>query len=1016
MRYILSMEMAGILLVVSAISIGLATFIENDFGTAAAKALVFNSLWFELMIGLVFINLLVNSIKIKPWKSKQWSVFIFHVAFLLIILGSAITRYIGYEGTMNIREGQMSNVFKSDVTYVMIQDAEGNMIQKKKVLFSSVSDDEVSMNFQLNGKNYKLKTFDFIPNAAEYIDESGGNGSLIEITLRSGSQFQSYYLPEGQQLNLKGHSIGFNNKNHLDINITSEDGQLFISGTEDAQFFDMMTGEIKSLNHDSTYTVVLQKVYTYKDLNWVFKQYYPQGKLAVTSANNNRKGGVNAINFAIFNDDGEQIHENYAIGTSGYSDPKNIVIDGTDLTVSYGSEEMTLPFSIMLRDFQLERYPASNSPSSYASEVTLIDPSKDLQMDYRIYMNHVLDHRGYRFFQSSYDKDELGTVLSVNHDFFGMVVTYLGYALMSLAMFFALFAKNSRFRFLMKGNKTASILLIALFISPLFSQSQNFSKCKVDKIPDEQIDNLSRLLVQGHSGRFQPFNSISSQVVRKFSRKITYDGLNSDRILLGIMMNPDYWVQQPMIKVSNNELKKIIGIEGSTAKFVDFFDSSRGNGAYKLSEYVEEAYQKKPAERGTFDKDIITVDERVNVFYMAMNSDFMKIFPVPNSPNQGWKSPMGPFAEYRGQDSVFVSSVFGYYLQSLQSGNYPDASLMLQGIKQFQDRYADHQLENLSKMEMEITYNKINIFDRLFAPYGIAGFIMLILIFVKVMAPKYKFTWPVHILAIIILLAFVAHTLGLVTRWYIAGHAPWSNGFEAMIFIGWATVLAGLIFYKKSPIALAATSILAFLFVYVAHLSWMNPEITDLVPVLKSYWLTIHVAVITASYGFLALGALMGFINLIFFILQNKNNLKRVSAKVGEITRINEMTIIVGLYLLTIGTFLGGVWANESWGRYWGWDPKETWALVTVLVYSFILHMRFIPGMKSLYSFNLMTVIGYSSVLMTFFGVNYYLSGLHSYASGDPMPIPDFVYYTVAIIFVISSLAYWKYRKIYISK
>jgi cytochrome c-type biogenesis protein CcsB len=193
----------------------------------------------------------------------------------------------------------------------------------------------------------------------------------------------------------------------------------------------------------------------------------------------------------------------------------------------------------------------------------------------------------------------------------------------------------------------------------------------------------------------------------------------------------------------------------------------------------------------------------------------------------------------------------------------------------------------------------------------------------------------------------------------------------------------------------------------------MNPEITNLVPVLKSYWLTIHVAIITASYGFLALGSFMGFLNLIFFIFQTKSNKKRIHEKVMEITNINEMTMVIGLYLLTIGTFLGGIWANESWGRYWGWDPKETWALVTILVYAFILHMRYIPGLKSVYSLNLMSVLGYFSVLMTYFGVNYYLSGLHSYASGDPMPIPNFVYYAVAIIFITAAAAYYKYKKLW---
>ena len=194
----------------------------------------------------------------------------------------------------------------------------------------------------------------------------------------------------------------------------------------------------------------------------------------------------------------------------------------------------------------------------------------------------------------------------------------------------------------------------------------------------------------------------------------------------------------------------------------------------------------------------------------------------------------------------------------------------------------------------------------------------------------------------------------------------------------------------------------------------MNPEITNLVPVLKSYWLTIHVAVITASYGFLALGSFLGVLNLILMLLQTKKNKERIQIKIKELSRINEATLIAGLYLLTVGTFLGGIWANESWGRYWGWDPKETWAFITILIYAFVVHMRMIPGLKGFYAFNVGSIFSYFSVLMTYFGVNYYLSGLHSYAQGDPTPIPNFVFYTIAILLALSISSYFVNKKHYI--
>jgi cytochrome c-type biogenesis protein CcsB len=269
----------------------------------------------------------------------------------------------------------------------------------------------------------------------------------------------------------------------------------------------------------------------------------------------------------------------------------------------------------------------------------------------------------------------------------------------------------------------------------------------------------------------------------------------------------------------------------------------------------------------------------------------------------------------------------------------------------------------------------------------------------------------VRILSWVLFAGFLFHTFGLGIRWYVAGHSPMSNGYESMIFISWVTLLAGFIFSRKSPFALSATAVLAGMTLMVAHLSFMDPEITNLVPVLKSYWLTLHVSVITGSYGFLGLGAILGIISMILLSLSDKKNIERISVTIDELAVINYKTLTLGLYLLTIGTFLGAVWANESWGRYWGWDPKETWSLITIIVYSFVIHSRMIPGMKDIYTFNLLSLFAFSSVLMTYFGVNYYLTGLHSYASGDPIPVPVFVYVAVIVLASLSMFAYMKYRK-----
>jgi cytochrome c-type biogenesis protein CcsB len=260
----------------------------------------------------------------------------------------------------------------------------------------------------------------------------------------------------------------------------------------------------------------------------------------------------------------------------------------------------------------------------------------------------------------------------------------------------------------------------------------------------------------------------------------------------------------------------------------------------------------------------------------------------------------------------------------------------------------------------------------------------------------------------LIFILFLVHTVGLAARWYISGHAPWSNGFESVVYVAWATMLAGFIFGRKYPMVVATAAFLSGISLFVAHLSWMSPEITPLVPVLKSYWLAIHVAIITASYGFFGLSMLLGVLTLILIVLRNNSNQIKVTGYIEQLTTINEMSATVGLYFLTIGTFLGGIWANESWGRYWGWDPKETWALITVVIYSFIVHMRLIPPLRGVFNYNMASILGFASVLMTYFGVNYYLSGLHSYGKGSA----DGVNPAVPITFIIFGvLMIWAYIK-----
>ena len=639
--------------------------------------------------------------------------------------------------------------------------------------------------------------------------------------------------------------------------------------------------------------------------------------------------------------------------------------------------------------------------------MTVVD--KDVDKDYRIYMNNVLDYRGYRFFQSSYDKDEMGTVLSVNYDLAGTIITYLGYLLLALGMVSVFFTRQSRFKFLTKKLSKANLFLLP-FLIPLLSFS---SEKEISYIYKEHSKKFDRLLVQDQGGRIKPMNTLCSEYLRKISKKNSLENLNSTQVILSMMVNPHEWASKDIIKVKHEHIKQVVGATSSRTSFKSFFEK---DGTYKLKTLVEQAYEKEPINRGKLEKDIISVDERVNICFILFNGDLMRIFPLRGDPNNTWYNSK-QHQLFSGKDSLFVSNILKLYFSSINSSyeskNWTEPDSLLNYMIKFQNMYASSDImPSKLKINTEIWYNNLDIFGKLYKFYIVIGLLMLISLFYEIFNNSKTVKRLIKLFKYLIFSGFVFHTIGLAFRWIASGHAPWSNGYESMIYTAWATLLSGIIFSKKSNFTLSATAIVGSLILMFASMNWMDPTITNLVPVLNSYWLMIHVAIIVASYGFLFLGAILGLMCLWIIVFTNNENKKKLKLIINSLTNINERGITVGVFMLTIGTFLGGVWANESWGRYWGWDPKETWALVSILVYAFVLHMRLIPAISSKYSFNLASLIAIWSILMTYFGVNYYLSGLHSYAAGDPMPIPNFVYYFLFITIVTAIISRVKFKNI----
>ncbi|PID47163.1 MAG: hypothetical protein CR967_05240 [Proteobacteria bacterium] len=1021
-----SIKVGLVLLLVFALSCAVATFIENDFGTQSAFALVYGSWWFGLIQLWLGILVFHNIFRFNLLRMEKLPSLMFHFSFIFILFGSILTRYYGFEGLMHIREGAKQNLVSSATPHVHITSKkDGKLYSNSKAkLFSFIGGNSYDLDLDIDGKTANFKYLNIIPNATKEIIKDENYPAIISLMISMQDKKPlELVLREGEFRKFDGFFIGFNSKEKNDLpsfNISLDDGKFYFSSNKKTSWYKMSDGSKGEYEADKKIPFLSKQLYGIEDISIVPKKLFQHGKQTFVSGKEGFKNQTPTALIGLLNYDGKS--KEVALlkfGSQGMTE--KVSLSDQTFSLRWGAKMYELPFSLELIDFQLDRYPGSMSPSSYASEVKVLDAKDNINMPFRIYMNHVLDYKGFRFFQSSYDRDEGGTILSVNKDP-GKIPTYIGYFLLFLGLFLNIINPKSRFRKLaMQVNKntlskTTSLLLFAFMI--LGGNTLNASPLPTyDK---EHANLFGTILAQSVDGRIKPVDTISHEVLSKVARSSDLKGQNANQVLLGMLTNPASWQQVPMIKIHHRELKKLLGIDQKAkyASFDDFFEKD-GDKRYKLIGKIERAKRKKPSDLNTFDKDLIKVDERLNVCYLVYTGELLKIFPRIGDKHKTWLSPNSALMYLPKSQSSQIQEMLEEYFDGVRhgvkTGDWKRADSGVERIKTYQKQYASSIIPSQNKVYAEIYFNNFQIFFKLFPVYLLLGFLLLFSILFKIFIPSMNLKILNNLVLKAFMIAFVVHTIGLGMRWYISGHAPWSDGYESMVYIAWALALAGILFSKKSPISLALTAILAGVFLFVAHLSWMDPQITNLVPVLKSYWLTIHVSIITASYGFLGLCSLLGFFTLVLFILRSskKNDSKglAIDSHIKEASKINEMSMILGLSLLTIGNFLGGIWANESWGRYWGWDAKETWALISILIYAAVVHMRFIPKLNNQYAFAVASTFAYWSIIMTYFGVNFYLSGMHSYASGDPIPIPIYVPIIAGIMLLFSVLAYFK-RKI----
>lgn len=1069
---LISTRTMAVLLLVYAFAMAYATFLENDYGTPTAKALIYEAKWFELIMLLLILNFIGNIGRYRLWKREKWPVLVFHLAFILIFIGGAITRYISFEGTMHIREGETSNEIVTDKNFLKVQiEEKGDVLNYKDIpyLMSPLHKD-LEATYDFHGKQVKVVAKEYVQRKKDSLlaDQNGAEYLHLVSTGQTGRQ--NIFIKPGETKSINGTLVTFNRAIEGAVEFKNEGGKLFIKTPVDASYMTMATQATGTTVKDEFQPLALRSLYSINELKLVVPEGLKKGKLLAIEGD--RKKDQNVPDMLTVELQGPKTKQlvDLSVEKGNPNAYKQVTMDGLNIMIGFGPKIYNTPFSLKLDDFIMETYPGSSSPSAYESHIKIVDEGK--QTPFKIYMNHVLNHKGYRFFQSSFDPDRMGTVLSVNHDYWGTLISYIGYTFLFGGMFFMFFWKGTHFWKLNKmlkdvNKKKAAAVILLLLSFGLNAQkiethgttdgsrehihvegdnhshaqgsetlkpqgAQPFTKMKVvsadeiiarNKISAEHADKFGYLLVQNFEGRIVPINTEALDVLRKLYKKDEFKGtdgksLTANQWFLSVNIDTPSWTMVPMIKVGTkggDELKnKTKADEDGYTSLMNLFPAdANGNLRYILESDYNTAFRKKPAEQTNYDKEVIAVNERVQIFNEFFSGQFMRIVPVKNDANHTWHSWLDQKMEPDMESQQVMGPYFAEVLQAQQSGNWAKADAQLAKLSEYQQKWGKAVVPAKSKVDLEVFMNKVNINFKLLIFYTLIGGLLLILGFVELFKSKKVLNKAIKVIIVLGIVGYLFHFLGLVARWYISGHAPWSNGYEAIIFISWVGITAGLLLYRNSNALIpAAGFMVAVIMMGFAHGgSALDPQITPLVPVLKSYWLIVHVAIITSSYGFFALSMIIAVISLVFYIISNKETYKlHHDTTLKELVIVSEMSLTIGLFALTVGNFLGGIWANESWGRYWSWDPKETWAFISIMVYAFVLHMRLVPGLRSRWAFHVATMFAFCSMVMTYFGVNYYLSGLHSYAAGDPVPVPAWVYIGLATMALLSAASYYKFR------
>ena len=634
----------------------------------------------------------------------------------------------------------------------------------------------------------------------------------------------------------------------------------------------------------------------------------------------------------------------------------------------------SLPFTAELVHFDLKTYPGTQSPMDYESTIKIQDDEADTHVT--ISMNNIGHYKSYRLYQSGYDPDMQGTYLSVSHDPWGIGLSYTGYALLFLSMLLMLILPNEGYRRLIRSSRAKTTFALLLMLSPWFSL-QGMAAEAPSVLPKEVAAEFGNLYAY-YNGRVCPLQTVATDFTTKLYGKPNYQGLTAEQVMTGLMLFPTTWLDQPLIKIKGERVRELLNSEENYVSYGDFFS----RGTYMLEEVLADIHAGKKLPDA---RNITEADEKMNLLLMLFNGQLVKIYPynvqdsIKKKSSVIWYSQADNLPEEMPHDQWFFTKHAMDYIGELATkGDYAELTATVNKIREFQQKTATTaQLPTPLAFKAEKLYNRFN-YVKLLAIFLVTIGIIAFIFSIICKARNRQVYRCFHLMLLGICIATLIYLLSFISlRTIVSGHLPLANGFEVMLFMSLCSLVFSLCMWRKSMTIHHGGIVMAGLTMLVAMMGQSNPQITPLMPVLASPLLSIHVCIVMTSYTLFAFIAL----NSIAALIAGEARQQTSTSLPFQSIRTSLMMLYPAVFLLTAGIFIGAIWANISWGRYWGWDPKEVWALITMLLYSLPLHHASIRWFQKPKHFHWFMVLAFLSVIITYFGVNFFLGGMHSYAN-----------------------------------